>query len=112
METGGHPYGVQAGHLKLTSNVPFAAPEEPAVAGGLMGAAINVGEIYKHLARDLRAGTCSTPGFEHALHNARLIEAVRRAAERGERQTVTSQVPEQIETRLVPSEKARIATAF
>jgi predicted dehydrogenase len=88
--TGGHPYGVQAGHLKLTSNVPFAAPEEPAVAGGLMGAAINVGEIYAHLARDLRAGTCSTPGFEHALHNARLIDAVRRAAERGERQTVAA----------------------
>jgi hypothetical protein len=77
-----------------------------------LGAAINVGEIYAHLVRDLHAGTYSTPGFEHALHNARLIEAVNRAAERGERQTVTSQVPEQIETRLVPSEKARIATAF
>jgi len=109
---GGHPYGFQAGHLKLTSNVAFVPPEDPAVSGGLLGAAINVGEIYAHLVRDLHAGTYSTPGFEHALHNARLIEAVRRAAERGERQTVTSQVPEQIETRLVPSEKARIATAF
>jgi predicted dehydrogenase len=86
--TGGHPHGFQAGHLKLTSNVAFAAPEEPAVSGGLMGAAINVGEIYAHLARDVRAGTNSAPGFEHALHNARLIEAVKRAAERGERQTV------------------------
>ena len=53
-----------------------------------MGAAINVGEVYAHLVRDLHAGTYSTPGFEHALHNARLIEAVRRAAERGERQKV------------------------
>jgi predicted dehydrogenase len=86
--TGGHPHGFQAGHLKLTSNVAFAAPEEPAVSGGLMGAAINVGEIYAHLARDVRAGTNSAPGFEHALHNARLIEAVKRAAERGERQTL------------------------
>jgi predicted dehydrogenase len=32
--------------------------------------------------------TRHAPGFEHALHNARLIEAVKRAAERGERQTV------------------------
>ena len=50
-----------------------------------MGAAINVGEVYAHFARDLHAGTYGTPSFEHALHNARLIEAVRRAAERGER---------------------------
>jgi hypothetical protein len=55
-----------------------------------MGAAINVGEVYAHLVRDLRAGTYSTPGFEHALHNARLIEAVRRAGERGERQKIKS----------------------
>ena len=87
--TSDHPYGFQAGDLKLTSNIPFATPEEAAVSGGLMGAAINVGEVYAHLVRDLHAGTYSTPGFEHALHNARLIEAVRRAAERGERQKVT-----------------------
>jgi multidrug efflux pump subunit AcrB len=58
--------------------------------GGFMGAAINVGEVYAHLVRDIHAGTNSTPGFAHALHNARLIETVRRAAERGERQTVTN----------------------
>jgi hypothetical protein len=51
-----------------------------------MGGAINVGEVYAHLVRDLHAGTYNTPGFDHALHNARLIDAVRRAAERGERQ--------------------------
>jgi predicted dehydrogenase len=88
--TGSHPYGFQAGDLKLTSNVAFVTPEEAGVSGGLMGAAINVGEVYAHLVRDLHAGTYSTPGFEHALHNTRLIEAVRRAAERGERQKVTS----------------------
>jgi hypothetical protein len=32
----------------------------------------------------------STRGFDHALHNARLIEVVRRAAERGERQQIES----------------------
>lgn len=90
--SGGHPYGFQAGDLKLTSSVAFVAPEEAAVSGGLTGAAINVGEIYAHLARDVRAGTYSTPGFEHAVHNARLIEAVSRAAERGERQKMTLEI--------------------
>jgi predicted dehydrogenase len=87
--TGGHPYGFQAGDLKLTSSVAFVPPEEAAVSGGFMGAAINVAEIYAHLVRDVHAGTYSTPGFEHALHNARLLDAVRRAAERGERQKLT-----------------------
>jgi predicted dehydrogenase len=78
--TSDHPYGCQAGDLKLASNIPFASPDEAAVSGGFMGAAINVGEVYAHLVRDLHAGTYNTPGFDHALHNARLIEAVSRAA--------------------------------
>jgi predicted dehydrogenase len=86
--TSDHPYGFQAGDLHLTSKMRFAKPEEAAVSGGFMGAAINVGEVYAHLVRDLLAGAYNTPGFDHALHNARLIEAVRRAAERGERQKV------------------------
>jgi hypothetical protein len=76
---------------KLTSNVCFETPEEAAISGGLMGAAINVGEIYAQLVRDVQAGTYRTPGFQHAAHNARLIEAVRRAADLGERQRVTSE---------------------
>jgi predicted dehydrogenase len=88
--TSNHPYGFQAGGLKLTSNIPFATPDEAAVSGGFMGAAINVGEVYAHLVADLHAGTYTTPGFEHALHNARLIEAVRRADERGEREQIES----------------------
>ena len=88
--TGGHAFGFQAGDLKLMSNIPFAAPEEVALSGGLMDPAINVAEVYAHLVRDMQSDTYTTPGFEHALHNARLIAAVRRAAERGERQKVTS----------------------
>jgi predicted dehydrogenase len=88
--TSDHPYGFQAGDLKLTSNIPFATPDEAVVSGGFMGAAINVGEVYARLVQDLRAGTYRTPGFQHALHNARLIEAVRGAAQRGERQTAPS----------------------
>ena len=88
--SGGHPYGFQAGSPALHSSVGFAPPAESAVSGGFMGAAINIGEVYASLARDIHAGTHSTPGFAHALHNTRLMEAVTRAAERGERQKITS----------------------
>jgi hypothetical protein len=42
--TGGHPFGFQAGDLKLASNIQFAPPEEAAVSGGLKGPAINVAD--------------------------------------------------------------------
>ena len=87
--TSNHPYGFQAGDIVLTSNVVFAPPEAAVTPGGFMGAAINVGELYICLVRDMHSGAHTTPGFEHALHNARLIEAVRRAAESGERQQLT-----------------------
>src|SRR5579863_7047330 len=86
--SGGHPFGFQAGDLKLASDIPFATPELAAVSGGLMGPAINVAEVYAHLVRDMQSDTFTTPGFEHALHNARLIAAVTRAAQSGERQRV------------------------
>lgn len=66
--TSDHPYGFQAGDLNLTSDIRFATPDEPAVTGGFMGAAINVAEVYSHLLRDMQAGTYNTPGFQHALH--------------------------------------------
>jgi predicted dehydrogenase len=90
--SGGHPYGFQCGHLNLTSNFAFVRPEEAAVSGGFMGASINVGEVYAYLLRDLHAGAYNAPDFEHALHNARLIEAVKRADELGERQTILEQI--------------------
>jgi predicted dehydrogenase len=89
--TSSHPYSFQAGDLTLTSSVVFPRPEKAAVSGGFMGAAINVGEVYAQLLRDMHSDTYTTPGFAHALHNARLIEAVRRAAEQGERQRLTLQ---------------------
>ena len=88
--TSDHPYGIHAGDPTLRSNIPFVTPDEPAVSGGFMGTAINVGEVYADLVRDLREDSYTTPGFDHALHNARLIDAVRRTAERGERQEITS----------------------
>ncbi|MCO8277075.1 Gfo/Idh/MocA family oxidoreductase [Actinoplanes sp. TRM 88003] len=81
--TGDHPAGVQVGDLTLTSSVGFAAPDRPvatgagpAVAGIWTGAAINVGEVYASLARDIENGTHHTPGFAHALHNSRLVARV------------------------------------
>ena len=90
--TSDHPYGCQAGDLKLTSNILLAPPDEPTVSDGFMGAALNVREVYARLLRDLQTDTYTTPGFEHALHNARLVEAVRRAGERGERQTLLEHI--------------------
>lgn len=86
--TGGHPYGVQAGDLRLTASVAFDEPDQPAVRGGLLDAALNVGEIYMSLARDIAVGTHHTPDFAHALHNSRLIDVVARAARSGQRQLV------------------------
>lgn len=90
---GNHLAGVQVGDLTLTSSVDFAAPDKP-VASGVgptaadfwAGASINVGEVYASLGRDLADGTYLTPGFAHALHNSRLVAAVERAAQTGERQ--------------------------
>lgn len=91
--TGNHVAGVQVGDLVLSASVEFEAPER-AIAAGVgataadfwKDAAINVGEIYASLARDISAGTFDTPGFSHAVHNSRLIAAVERAARTGERQ--------------------------
>ncbi|WP_185984253.1 Gfo/Idh/MocA family protein [Aureimonas mangrovi] len=91
--TGHHLAGVQVGDLVLSASVGFDAPDAP-IASGVgptaadfwAGAAINVGEVYASLARDMAAGTHETPGFAHALHNSRLVAAVEHAAATGERQ--------------------------
>lgn len=95
MLRGHHLAGVQVGDLTLSASVPFALPDIPVATGnGLTadefwaGAAINVGEVYASLARDLRIGTYHTPGFAHALHSSQLIAAVERAAVTGQRQLV------------------------
>lgn len=91
--TGDHPAGVQVGDLALTSNVEFAAPDAPVATGTgpaaaqvWTGASVNVGEVYASLARDIGNGTYDTPGFEHAVHNSRLVAQVERAARTGLRQ--------------------------
>ncbi|MBG0847202.1 Gfo/Idh/MocA family oxidoreductase [Pseudomonas chengduensis] len=95
MLRGHHLAGVQVGDLTLSASVPFALPDRPVATGNSptadefwAGAAINVGEVYASLARDLRTGTYHTPGFAHALHSSQLIAAVERAAVTGQRQLV------------------------
>jgi len=88
--TSDHPYGFQSGDLTLRSNIAFDEPDTPGASGAFIGAAINVGEVYTHLVHDLQTGTYNTFGFEHALHNARLMEAVNRAAELDQRQKLQS----------------------
>ncbi len=85
---GGHPYGVQAGDLTLTSSAAFDAPDAPLVTGGLLGAALNVGEVYASLIRDIEMETRHTPDFGHALRNLRLTDSVANAARSGTRQVV------------------------
>ena len=90
--TSNHPYGFQAGDLKLTSSIAINEPVPAAIPDSFMAASINVGRVYAQLVRDLDAGTYKTPGFQHAVHNARLIETVGRAAELGRRQKLPSPV--------------------
>ncbi|MBB1250543.1 Gfo/Idh/MocA family protein [Rhizobium sp. G21] len=95
--TGSHFAGVQVGDLALGSSVDFEAPDAP-VASGVgptaadfwAGASINVGEVYASLGRDLAEDTRLTPGFAHALHNSRLVAAIEKAAETGQRQHIPS----------------------
>lgn len=92
--TGNHLAGVQVGDLALSASVEFTPPETPIALGAVnasaasiwAGAAINVGEVYDRLARDMAEGSFNTPGFAHAVHNSRLVAAVERAAKTGERQ--------------------------
>jgi predicted dehydrogenase len=90
---GNHPGGAQVGDLELSASVDFAAPDAPAASGVgptaaefWTGASINVGEVYASLARDIDDDTFLTPGFDHALHNSRLVARVEEAARTGRRQ--------------------------
>jgi predicted dehydrogenase len=80
--TGGATFGFQGGDLRLEASVPFEAPEAQA-APGASGPAINVAELYALLARDLREGTRTAPGFDHGARVSRLMEAVARAGVEG-----------------------------
>ncbi|MCB5945646.1 Gfo/Idh/MocA family protein [Acidocella sp. KAb 2-4] len=52
------------------------------------GPAVNVAEVYAQLARDVRDGTCICPDFHHAVLRHRMVEAIERASETGQRQSL------------------------
>ncbi|NJP23668.1 Gfo/Idh/MocA family oxidoreductase [Microbispora sp. SCL1-1] len=64
-------------------------PEEYVRVPGVTGDARNVAELYAALAADLRTGGERVPDFAHGLRLHGLLDAVRRSAETGTRQTVT-----------------------
>jgi predicted dehydrogenase len=74
------------------SVAPIEVPDRyrTAVPRSLTGPAHNVAQLYAALAADLRNGTHTVPGFEHALRRHRLLDAVERASRTGTGQTVTA----------------------
>ena len=52
------------------------------------GAARNVAGVYRLMAQDLRHGTHAAPDFEQAVALHRVVDAIERAAETGQRVTV------------------------
>ncbi|WP_405779683.1 Gfo/Idh/MocA family protein [Streptomyces sp. NBC_00859] len=92
----GGPAGVQIGELRLLGNrardgawqeIPLPdryrwVPESAAATEVL-----NVAQLYARLAGDLRTGGRSTPGFGEGLRLHRLLDAIRRSAGTGTRQT-------------------------
>jgi len=57
------------------------------VPRSLTGPAHNVAQTYAALAEYLRAGTTTVPGFDHALRQHRLIDAIQTAARTGTAQS-------------------------
>jgi predicted dehydrogenase len=50
------------------------------------GFAVNVGQLYAMIARDLREGTSLAPDFQLALKRHELLDAIQRASDTGQRQ--------------------------
>ncbi|WP_440099960.1 Gfo/Idh/MocA family protein [Streptosporangium sp. H16] len=53
----------------------------------LPATAQGVAQVYAHFARDLREGTRTVPGFDHALRRHRLVDTIERASRTGTAQT-------------------------
>ncbi len=83
---GGAPRGFQSGRLKLLLNGLPQAVDEGELAM-LPDAALNVGATYSRLRADIAAGSATTPGFDHAVRAARLMEDVAQSARTGHRRT-------------------------
>ncbi|RJG03190.1 Gfo/Idh/MocA family protein [Noviherbaspirillum sedimenti] len=69
-----------------TSLQPLTVPPKHRWApDNLQGPAINVGQLYARFAADLRDGTHLTPDFDSAVQGHRILEAIERSADLGNR---------------------------
>ncbi|MFS4092256.1 Gfo/Idh/MocA family protein [Streptomyces sp. AF1A] len=73
---------LEGGRGTDTAVAPIALPDRyfAGVRRDLTGPAHNVAQLYAALATDLREGTRTVPGFQHALERHRLLEAVKQAS--------------------------------
>ena len=83
--TGTVPGTCQIARLALEASFPVEPPAEP-VAPHLVGPPANVAEAYAAFARDLRDGTRTVPDFNDAVRLTRLLDAIDRASDTGQRQ--------------------------
>ncbi|MBE7211720.1 MAG: Gfo/Idh/MocA family oxidoreductase [Gluconacetobacter diazotrophicus] len=81
---GGAPRGFQSGRLRLSVNGADQAVDEERLSG-LPDPALNVAATYAALCRDIERGETTTPGFDHAVRLARLIEDAVAASRTGRR---------------------------
>lgn len=73
---------LEGGRGDDTAVAPIDIPDRyfAGVPRDLTGPAQNVAQVYAALAVDLRDGTRTVPGFEHALERHRLLDAIKRAS--------------------------------
>ena len=53
-----------------------------------VGRAYDVGQMWAKFAEAIRTGTRIEPDFDHAVRRHRMLDAIRRASETGERQKI------------------------
>jgi predicted dehydrogenase len=64
------------GAEKTVSEIAIPPHYSDLIANVPAGPPSNVGQIYAHLARDIREGTHTVPDFAHALEHHRLLDAI------------------------------------
>ncbi len=83
---GGAPRGLQSGRIGLINNGTRVEIDEGELAG-MPDEAVNVAGVYAELRDDIRAGSRTALGFDHAVWLTGLIETALRSSD--ERRTIT-----------------------